>query len=402
MAYTVKELIAALDSVGNSPELSNAERLEVTDALRRNLNRLQMPFERAWHFTLANSLTYAAVKTVMDLGLFKAWAAAGGGEHVLDELAKMCNRSCSPNLLRRILRLLVAQEVVEETGPNTFKTNAFSASLAEQNMHLTMRCSANTWFPMALHIPEHLASIDYQDPTDAENTAYIHMLSNPEKLSFFARCRWRPEHQEDFVAGMSNITQWKQDWTEYFDTAHLVDKEVVEKGKTNPIFVDVGGNAGSDVTRFLKKHPEVPQGSLILQDVPDVVEMAKNVVDPKIVAESYDFFKPQPILHSRIYFMHSILHDWPDELALQILGNLKAAFQKGYSRLVVVDVVLPADKASTMQATHDICLMGLLSARERTEEDWTRLLEAGGFRVLKVWKDTRGIESVIEAELADE
>lgn len=38
------------------------------------------------------------------------------------------------------MRLLVARHVVEETGRDRFRTNAFSASLAEDNMHLTMRC----------------------------------------------------------------------------------------------------------------------------------------------------------------------------------------------------------------------------------------------------------------------
>lgn len=133
---------------------------------------------------------------------------------------------------------------------------------------------------MALNIPDHLASIGYQEPRNAEDTAYIGMITNPERLPFFARCRWCPQYQEDFVAAMSNITNWKQNWTEYFDTAHLVDDNVVKKGRKIPIFVDVGGNSGVDVMRFLKKHPDCPAGSLILQDVPDVVAMASTFTVP--------------------------------------------------------------------------------------------------------------------------
>lgn len=54
-----------------------------------------------------------------------------------------------------------------------------------------------------------------------------------------------------------------------------------------------------------------------------------------------------------------------------------------------------------MQATHDLCLMGLLAARERTKEDWTKLLDTAGFQVIKIWEDTRGVENVIEAELKE-
>lgn len=130
---------------------------------------------------------------------------------------------------------------------------------------------------MATSIPDHLASINYQDPTDAENTAYIKMANNPEHLSFFARCHWRPEVQDSFVASMSSITQWKQDWTEYFDTHHLIDQQVLQQSSdTSPVLVDVGGNSGVDVKRFLKKHPECAKDSIVLQDVPDVVAIVSG------------------------------------------------------------------------------------------------------------------------------
>lgn len=55
-----------------------------------------------------------------------------------------------------------------------------------------------------------------------------------------------------------------------------------------------------------------------------------------------------------------------------------------------------------MQAAHDVMLMGLLAARERTEADWLQLLSGAGFEVLRVWRDEKGVESVIEAGLREE
>lgn len=109
--------------------------------------------------------------------------------------------------------------------------------------------------------------------------------------------------------------------------------------------------------------------------------------------------KTNTLADGRIYFLHSILHGWPDDRAIEILRNLRPAFKKGYSRLVIVDVVVPPERASMMQAAHDVCLLGLLAARERTQDDWARLLLAGGFEVIKVVRDAQGIESVIEAQL---
>jgi len=116
---------------------------------------------------------------------------------------------------------------------------------------------------------------------------------------------------------MSNLTLWKQNWTDYFDTSALVDETVIERGKETPILVDVGGSIGVDVIRFLEERSDVQTGSLVLQDTGDVIVMAK--VDPRISTMTHDFFKPQPILHSRIYFLHSVLHDWADPQAVQIL-----------------------------------------------------------------------------------
>jgi hypothetical protein len=226
------------------------------------------------------------------------------------------------------------------------------------------------------------------------------MGSNSEKLPFFVRSRERPEYGESFIAVMSSATTWKQNWTEYFDTLTLVDEAIIENGKTTPILVDVGGNIGLDLTRFLEKYPNVPTGSLVLQDASDVIALAK--VDPRIRAMSHDFFTPQPILGSRIYFLHAVLHDWSEPQALQILNNLVPAFKRGYSKLLITDIVIPPKGASTFQAAVDVLMMTVLAGCERTEAAWTKLLNTAGFKIVKVWPDTRGIECVIEAELDEE
>jgi hypothetical protein len=57
--------------------------------------------------------------------------------------------------------------------------------------------------------------------------------------------------------------------------------------------VDVGGNTGIDISRVLEKHPELPKGSLVLQDLPEVIVNAH--VDEKVTTMAHDFFLPQPV-----------------------------------------------------------------------------------------------------------
>lgn len=98
--------------------------------------------------------------------------------------------------------------------------------------------------------------------------------------------------------------------------------------------------------------------------------------------------------------MHAVLHDWPDDKARSILANTKIAMKKGYSRLLIYDIVLPPMKASISQTTMDVQMMSLLAASERTEEDWRRLITGVGLRICGFWPDPQQYEMVIEVEVA--
>lgn len=73
--------------------------------------------------------------------------------------------------------------------------------------------------------------------------------------------------------------------------------------------------------------------------------------------------------------MHSVLHDWPDDVCVSILQNVKAAMAPGYSRLLINENVIPDTGAHWEMTALDVMLACLLSSRERTRVDWIRLLE---------------------------
>lgn len=90
---------------------------------------------------------------------------------------------------------------------------------------------------------------------------------------------------------MEAWTAWKTPWTTVYDTARLLDRARLNNG--SPFVVDVGGNTGIDISHVLAKHPDLPAGSLVLQDLPEIIATAQ--VDEKITAMSHDFFLPQPV-----------------------------------------------------------------------------------------------------------
>lgn len=78
---------------------------------------------------------------------------------------------------------------------------------------------------------------------------------------------------------MDAWTVWKAPWTKVYDTNKLLDG--ARLGEGSPFVVDVGGNTGIDISRVLTKHPDLPAGSLVLQDLPVAIENVK--VNPSII-----------------------------------------------------------------------------------------------------------------------
>ncbi len=98
--------------------------------------------------------------------------------------------------------------------------------------------------------------------------------------------------------------------------------------------------------------------------------------------------------------MHTVLHDWPDELCVKILGRVKEAMKPGYSRLLINEQVIPPEGAHWEATCLDVLMMNLFSAKERTQDDWKNLVEVmvGGLKIVKFWSVGNGVENLIEVE----
>lgn len=221
----------------------------------------------------------------------------------------------------------------------------------------------------------------------------------PSNMTFFARCQSNAGYYASFSGHMAAWTRWKQDWTDTMDIKRLLDGVDLSQG---PLVVDMGGHHGLDLCRVLAKEPHLPAGSLVLQDLAEVIEVAKTKnLDLRISTQAFDLFKQQPVVNSRAYLLHAVLHDWPDHAVLDILQKLKPAMKKGYSKLVVVEVVMQPTGASLMQAVMDVQMMALLASLERTQGHWSELLTKGGFANISFHVDAIGLEAVIEADFVE-
>ena len=114
--------------------------------------------------------------------------------------------------------------------------------------------------------------------------------------------------------------------------------------------VDIGGSHGLVAIELAKAYPDM---RIIVQDLPEVVNGAAASI-PKSLSEqitfmAHDFFKQQPVIDAKIYYLRWILHDWADKHAIAILRNLIPALRPGDWVLINEMCVPPAGTISVWQ-----------------------------------------------------
>jgi len=83
------------------------------------------------------------------------------------------------------------------------------------------------------------------------------------------------------------------------------------------------------------------------------------------------------------------------------LQRLVEAMKPGYSKILVVDFVLPDVGAPLAPSLLDINMLALLNGMERTEGQWRDLFGSVGLEIVKIWDKDKDKEAVIEVQLLD-
>jgi hypothetical protein len=160
--------------------------------------------------------------------------------------------------------------------------------------------------------------------------------------------------------------------------------------------VDVGGATGNLLAHVLTKHRK-PRG--VLFDLPHVVADAPQLlkergIDDRVTIESGSFFEAVPA-GGDAYVLSHVIHDWTEEQCLTILANCRKAM-KPASRLLIVEMVLPAGDTPHPGKMLDMVMLALPGGQERTQAEYAALLAKGGFELGRV-VPTESAVSVVEA-----
>jgi len=164
------------------------------------------------------------------------------------------------------------------------------------------------------------------------------------------------------------------------------------------VIADLGGGEGALLAAILQKYPAI-QGMLLEQE--HVVPGAQRRFEALGLAKRchcspVDFFKSVPA-GADTYLMKSIIHDWDDPRAGNILRNCREVLRSvEHGKLLLVDAVVPSGNDPHVTKVYDIQMLVLTGGRERTRDEFHKLLAESGFRLTAV-VPTKTLVSVIEA-----
>ena len=98
------------------------------------------------------------------------------------------------------------------------------------------------------------------------------------------------------------------------------------------------------------------------------------------------------------YVLKNIIHDWPDEKAVQILRNVRATAGPE-ATVLLVEFVIPNHDRDFPEKWVDLEMLLNLGARERTAAEYRDLLTQAGFRMTRVVQTASPL-SVVEDRAA--
>jgi len=158
--------------------------------------------------------------------------------------------------------------------------------------------------------------------------------------------------------------------------------------------VDVAGGHGLLLATILARNPHL-RGTLY--DLQHVIAGATNgPLQPfleRCALDSGDMFSSVPT-GADAYIMKHIMHDWPDDLCLQILKACRQSVNPGGKLLVVDSVIQPGNDFSPSKFL-DLQMLIFPSGCERTEKQFHALFAAAGWRLNRIIP-TAAIDSIVE------
>jgi 2,7-dihydroxy-5-methyl-1-naphthoate 7-O-methyltransferase len=304
-------------------------------------------------FELSDLSTPWSIHVVATLRIADHIAA---GTTRVDDLAAAAG--CDAGALSRVLRHLVGRGVFEQPAPDRFALNDTARQLLVPQVRLGLDLDgiggrmAHAWGSL-------LSAVRTGRP------AYHEVFGRP----FWDDLDAHPDVAASFDALMGPAGHGTP------------DPDVLVRGDWAGVHhvVDVGGGTGALLAEILRTHPAV-RGTLV--DLPRVAARAGEHLDPfagRATTAGQSFFDPLPA-GADLYLLKSVLSDWPDQQARDILRRCADAARAAEpaGRVVVLSGVSPDGAGGPPP---ELLMLVLVGGEQRTLSQFRELAGEAGLAV---------------------
>ena len=330
------------------------------------MNQPQIPPQlRIWQLGLGFANT-AVLHALVKTGVIEQMRQ---GPQSLSGLAQSCH--LNPDMLYRALRFATVIGVVEQ--------NDSQYSLTETGKFLLKDVPGSIYMGILLigSEPWQRGWENFAHSLTTGDAAFDQAMGDP----FFEYLDKHPEYGVPF-------NQWQTILTAM---AARAITEVYDFTAFGTI-CDVGGGQGVLLKSILSANPRL-RG--ILYDQESVIkDHVLADLSQRVEIQSGNFFERVPT--ADILLMKNVMHDWNDEKCQIILSRCRQAMQPS-SRLLIVEMVIDSP-ADLMGVFYDMHMQVILGGKERTESEFSALLEKAGIKLNRIIP-TKSPVKIIEASL---
>lgn len=277
--------------------------------------------------------------------------------------------------MHRVMRAVITSGIFKLDNDGRFSNNRLSRTLLSGNVgrvkefaeYFSSKSNSRSYLEM-----DHILS------TGEDGFDYFH------KKDLWEWFDQHPGERETFAQMMMGVT---------FSEAPMVAKLYPFEELSS--LCDVGGGRGALVSELAIRYPHL---QCALFDCEGVVNSAKPLlrarkVEGRVDTVVGDFFD-RIVPGYDAYLFKNVMHDWDNDRCITILKNCRNVMKAG-DKVLLVELILEKHDRTNFGAFRDVHVMTVCTGgRERSREDFKKLLNASGFNMTRVFHSP--IISVIE------
>lgn len=285
-----------------------------------------------------------------------------GDQHLsADEIA--ARAAAQPDAIYRLLRMLAAMGIFEETSQRVFRNNGLSAHLREDH-------------------PKNVRAMILMHNSDEMSRPWYEQLENGVKSG---EVPFLLAHGQDLFDYMDSHPEFDTLFSRAMDSVEALTGDSFatdfDWGRFERV-IDVGGSKGNKSVAILKRHPHL---KALVVDRPQVIRDARQYWTgreaPALLArlsfQAGDLLEAVPPARNDqdIYLVSAVLHGFDDDTCVTTLRNVASACGATGARIAVMELVMADSRADLASAAFDMQILMGTRGRERTLDEWRALFE---------------------------